>query len=551
MRKGRGRNIVYDDEDDETDEEPQPMKRRRLVSTTFAIDLDKDSDIEIITVGKKDLTQMTPNKPDEKNNVKKSIKKCIKKTVKKTFFDEVQFVKDVKDIKDVETYKNDVAAGISTKDEDLGDDEGFIDDEDDDQPKRKRPYKPHKKNRGEGKGPARVKKYTGGNHAKKAQDDPTLAPWAVVRKDIPDDGLARNKFGRTKEEVIQNRRNAAKVRRDNRSEQKKKDDAAATKKWREDNAEYVEAFDWLRHADQVANYTLEHREKLRLEGREKWHQRVLKDFLENPVKGVRVPETGRELQKRCMVLTELPFEVSTLGVHVIILARKSWKAENNEHIELETTNWLIFGKFMRDFLAQTPVLSAESIVWHGRCASAALPWVTRDNADGLPLHFLDPDLWNETNDRKFSNSFSAARDHSTVVVVGRGVDGGSTNTDSWTGLQLRYPKFDIVLAYTFAEVYARFRTPLDSDWLYKTNPYDERIYAFFPLRDLIDHVSGVNPQPKFAWLISEWKAATVWRQAFSVAYQFPEPTRTEKVKEVQDAYFVQRFRPRNTLPLYV
>ncbi|KAG4437079.1 hypothetical protein IFR05_007454 [Cadophora sp. M221] len=421
--------------------------------------------------------------------------------------------------------------------------------EKEDELQRKRAYKPRKKNRREGKGPVRVAKYRGGNHTKKDQNDPTLAPWAVKKTDIPDDGQLRiDKFGRTKEEVIQMRRDANKARRDKRSDEKKKADANQTKKWREQNAEYVEAFDYLRKSDAVEKYSPEKVEELRLLARHKLHETVLKQYLEKPVRGVRAPETGKQVQQRCEILTKLLFDVSSQGIHLIIIARKSWKAVNNEHIGLESTNWLILGKLINDFVVPTPVLSAESIVWHGRGAEKALPWIARDDDDGLPLNILDEALWNETNDRRFCTFFAEKPDDSTVGVPIRGVDGGSTNADSWLGLQARYPKLNIILIFTFAEVYVRFRSPVDSDWFYRTDPYDECLYSFFPLQGLVDHVNGTKPQPKYEWLMSEWKAAGVWRQAFSVAHQSEDD---RKIKDVQDAYFAQRFRPRNGLPLYL
>lgn len=142
--------------------------------------------------------------------------------------------------------------------------------------------------------------------------------------------------------------------------------------------------------------------------------------------------------------------------------------------------------------------------------------------------------------------FAGTPDYSTVVVVVRGVDGASINVDTWIGLQTRYPKLNIVLAFTCAEAYVRYRAPVDHDFFYRTDPYDERLYSFFALQGLIDHVTGNAPLAKYAWLLSEWRAGIVWRQAISAVYKSGDQ---ERVDQVMADYSSQRFRPRNGLPL--
>lgn len=96
--------------------------------------------------------------------------------------------------------------------------------------------------------------------------------------------------------------------------------------WRKDNKEYVEAFDHLRKADIVANYTPMQVEEARVKARNQRHVRSAQDMEANPVKGIKVPDTGGQLQK-CPVLTTLPPEAGIggpdCGLHLIICARKS------------------------------------------------------------------------------------------------------------------------------------------------------------------------------------------------------------------------------------
>jgi hypothetical protein len=348
------------------------------------------------------------------------------------------------------------------------------------------------------------------------------------------------------------KRDSSKRRRGDRSEEKKKTDNAAVKKWREENKEYVTAYDHLRHAERVDNYTPAQVEEARLKGRNDWHLRSAKAFEANPVKGVRAPKTGLEVQKACAVLTTPPPEIgigaTDSGLHIIMCARKSWRAKNGEDVELENGNQLMIPKFIKDFVNPIQALTAESVVWHGRGADDALPWVARGaDDDDLPLPLLDANLWNENADRRFSTFFADVREYSTVVVVVRGIDGASTNVDSWIGLATRYPKLNIILAFTVAEVYIRFRGPANLDFCYRTEPYDERLYCFFPLAEMIKHVTGVAPLPKYAWLLSEWRTATVWRQAISIAYQSGDQNR---IDQIIASYSTQRFRPRNGLPLF-
>jgi hypothetical protein len=350
--------------------------------------------------------------------------------------------------------------------------------------------------------------------------------------------------------VIQLRRDSAKKRRSKRTAAQKEADNKATKDWRQKNKVYVAAFDHLRRKEKVANYTPEQVEELRLKARNEEHVRVANDFEANPVKGLRVPETGEELQKKCTVLTTLPTELgintTDSGLHLVICARKSWRAQDGEHLELEDGNQIMLGKFIEDFVHPNPVLTAESVVWHGRGADEGLPWIVWREDDDLPLPVLDADFWNENADRCFTNVFDQAPDYSTVVAYVRGIDGASVSVDSWVGLKTRYPKLNIVLAFTCAEVYVRFRAPADQDFFYRTEPYDERLYCFFSLSGLIDHVSGAAPLAKYAWLLSEWRVMTAWRQAISAAYKSGLQAR---IDEVMAEYGLQRFRPRNGLPL--
>jgi hypothetical protein len=86
----------------------------------------------------------------------------------------------------------------------------------------------------------------------------------------------------------------------------------------------------------------------------------------------------------------------------------------------------------------------------------------------------------------------------------------------------------------------QFRAPVDHEFFYRTDPYDERLFGFFPFPGLIDHISGAAPLAKYAWLLSEWRAGVVWRQAISAAYK---SSNQERVNQVMAAYTLQRFRP--------
>jgi hypothetical protein len=343
------------------------------------------------------------------------------------------------------------------------------------------------------------------------------------------------------------RRDAEKRRRANRTPAEKQRDNNATRQWRHDNEEYVKAIDHFRHADQVAKYTKEEVEEKRVKARNAYQIRIGNELQANPINGVRVPMTGDELQKKCVVLSTLPPELITdaldCGLHVMICARKSWRARAGEHIELEHGNQIMLRKFIDDFVSEFTVLTRTSVVWHGRAASDALPWIVND--DDMHLPFLDADLWNENTDRRFANTFSSMPDNSTVLVVVRGIDGASVNVDSWIGLQTRYTKLNIILVFTCAEVYVRFRAPVGHDFFYRTDPYDERLYGFFPLSGLINHVNGTTQLEKYAWLLSEWRAGTVSRQAISIAYQSQDQ---DRINRVMADYGLQRFRPRNGLP---
>jgi hypothetical protein len=81
-----------------------------------------------------------------------------------------------------------------------------------------------------------------------------------------------DKFGRTKEEVIQLRRDGDKRRRDKRSQEKKEADNNVIKQWRDDSKKYVSAFDHLRRQEKVDAYTQEQVEEARIYGRNQWHR---------------------------------------------------------------------------------------------------------------------------------------------------------------------------------------------------------------------------------------------------------------------------------------
>lgn len=110
----------------------------------------------------------------------------------------------------------------------------------------------------------------------------------------------------------------------------------------------------------------------------------------------------------------------------------------------------------------------------------------------------------------------------------------------------RYATLDITLAFTAAEIFVRNRVPAGENYFSRTEPYDNRLYAFVALKDLGAHISGARDVPMIAWLLNEWDLGTTHRQRFSIAYSSRDPERISIVhKEYKNLFTFNR----NELPL--
>ncbi|KAL3420154.1 hypothetical protein PVAG01_08653 [Phlyctema vagabunda] len=171
---------------------------------------------------------------------------------------------------------------------------------------------------------------------------------------------------------------------------------------------------------------------------------------------MRASDTIRELLARSRILATLRelaaewYSVKSLqSCSIIICGRKSWTITEEEYEIMRDGNDIALGKFMNDFIGPVRVAYTESCVWHDHRAFEALPFAMRkptDNCDDV----VRSEDWNEIANGDFCRFVSSRPDREAVVVLIRGVDGVCINPDSWTGLQVRYPKLRIIVAMTMS-----------------------------------------------------------------------------------------------------
>lgn len=200
------------------------------------------------------------------------------------------------------------------------------------------------------------------------------------------------------------------------------------------------------------------------------------------------------------------------ALSIIVCGRYSWTKPEGAK-DLEEGNRIVLDKFIKDFVSPTQVLvMTESCAWNGKNATQPLPWAAaHGHLDPQDFHahaHAANDKW-----RKF---FSGRPDHSYVTIVIRGIDGLSVDPGSWAWLASRYKNLKITLAFTCCERYVRKRN--GGKYFSKTEPYDHRLYAFFPLSELVDHMDGKAVHGRIEWLLEEWTQGSQSREQLSMAF---------------------------------
>jgi hypothetical protein len=209
---------------------------------------------------------------------------------------------------------------------------------------------------------------------------------------------------------------------------------------------------------------------------------------------------------------------TTEGVAAICVSRFSSPKSPDLVEATYDGNDVVLGKFIRDFIAPIPVLNTETIVWNGRKAWFPLPWAALPNAAVQAAQQGEADLENELADAAWCAFFDRQVDYTTTFVVHRGIDGSSIDPGSWVFLRWRYPKLNIILAFSCSE---RFVVKWDPNKTYfgRLEPHDGRLYAFLSLSTLVDHISGRAQDATAAWVVDQWRMGRVHRQQVSMAYQ--------------------------------
>ncbi|KAF8849687.1 hypothetical protein BDZ45DRAFT_752489 [Acephala macrosclerotiorum] len=214
----------------------------------------------------------------------------------------------------------------------------------------------------------------------------------------------------------------------------------------------------------------------------------------------KAPETVKQILKACRVLVGLPPEATIVGydgVSIMVIGRKSDKIKQEEYDNMKDGNIFIMNKFIDDFVHHVQASIQEG-----------------DN-----LEFPTEENWSEYADMQFV----AYSDQTQLLHTS-----------------------NIVLAFTLAEHYVRFHAPVGHDFLWVTEPYDERVYLFLSLSKLIEQMLGKIDEVKYRWVLDEWRLGRVHRQNMSMAAQTGDDAAWATA---QTAYNKMRFFPRNGLPV--
>ncbi|KAE8450064.1 hypothetical protein EG329_007204 [Mollisiaceae sp. DMI_Dod_QoI] len=200
---------------------------------------------------------------------------------------------------------------------------------------------------------------------------------------------------------------------------------------------------------------------------------------------------------------------------------KYWKEELTELLGgsnlLVDFHDLSICKFIDDFVTPIEVLATESVFWNGRKAWAPLPWISVDDDD--QIDYPDGEFERQSADARYCSFLDTRPDYSKVIILIRGIDGASIDPASWLFLQQRYPKLRITLAFSCTEWFVRFRVPDNENYFSRTDPYDNRLYGFFYLDELVRCILRQAQDAKYRWLMNEWRLGKLYREALSMAYQ--------------------------------
>ena len=232
------------------------------------------------------------------------------------------------------------------------------------------------------------------------------------------------------------------------------------------------------------------------------------------------------------------------GLSIIVCDRTSWFKEYDIVAPLKEGNETVLQKFIDDFIpAQLGVAVRDLLFWNGREAATPLPWAALNGIQQARQPGLDYE--NEASDERWCRFFETRPDNSNVIVLIRGIDGASIDPGTWLFLQQRYPKSTITIAFSVSEMFVRMRAPAGSTYFYRTAVYDARLYGFFPLSSITNHVMGTTHDPRVEWLISEWAQGTALRQQISMAWQADDVA----AKSTTHARFTALYtNGRNSLP---
>jgi hypothetical protein len=232
------------------------------------------------------------------------------------------------------------------------------------------------------------------------------------------------------------------------------------------------------------------------------------------------------------------------GLSIIVCGRFSNRDDGDVEQVGVVGNEIILQKFVADFIDPIPVLALQSSFWNGRKCWAPLPYFVADVDDDI--EYAEEEGHNRNADARFCTFFDSQPEGTQVIILIRGIDGCSTDAGSWIFLKQRYPKLHITLVFSCLESYVRNREPENDVYFYRTAPFDGRLYGVFHLDQIVSTLLKTTFEPKYQWLVREWKQAKIAREVLSEAYLGGEED------EISNAYI--QFRSlcsvgRNALPI--